>query len=129
MKLKTMETFRKIARILLGIILIVFGLNAFYDFLGLPPMPDEARQVFDYMGYMIMYAVLFQMLVGVLLLINRFVPLALLVLAPISLNILAFHIFFFPAGILPGLVVAALNIYLLTQYLEFFKPFFRSKAG
>jgi uncharacterized membrane protein YphA (DoxX/SURF4 family) len=122
-----MKRFRKLARILLGLILLVFGLNAFYDFLGLPAMPEDARRVFDYMGYMIMYAVLFQMLVGVLLLINRFVPLALLVLAPISLNILAFHLFFFPAGILPGLVVAALNVFLLTQYLDFFRPFLQSK--
>jgi putative oxidoreductase len=124
-----MEQLRRISRILLGIILIVFGLNAFYNFLGLPEMPAEAREVFDYMGYMIMYAVMFQLLIGVLLLINRFVPLALLVLAPISLNILAFHLFFFPAGILPGLVVAVLNVFLLTQYLEFFKPFLRSKAN
>lgn len=123
-----MDGLRKISRVLLGLILIVFGVNAFYDFLGLPAMPPEAREVFEYMGYMIMYAVLFQILIGILLLINRFVPLALLVLAPISLNILAFHLFFFPAGILPGLVVAILNVFLLTQYLDFFKPFLRSKA-
>ena len=121
-----MHSVRKIARILLGLILIVFGLNAFYDFMGLPQMPEEARRVYDYMGYMIMYAVMFQMLAGLLLLLNRFVPLALLVMAPISLNILAFHLFFFPAGILPGLIVAVLNVFLLIQYRDFFKPFLRS---
>ncbi|MFO7997650.1 MAG: hypothetical protein R6U86_01570 [Bacteroidales bacterium] len=121
-----MHNIRKIARILLGLILIVFGLNAFYDFMGLPQMPEEARRVYDYMGYMIMYAVMFQMLAGLLLLLNRFVPLALLVMAPISLNILAFHLFFFPAGILPGLIVAVLNVFLLIQYRDFFKPFLRS---
>lgn len=121
-----MHSVRKIARILLGLILIVFGLNAFYDFMGLPQMPGEARRVYDYMGYMIMYAVMFQMLAGLLLLLNRFVPLALLVMAPISLNILAFHLFFFPAGILPGLIVAVLNVFLLIQYRDFFKPFLRS---
>ncbi len=89
-------------------------------------MPEEARRVYDYMGYMIMYAVMFQMLAGLLLLLNRFVPLALLVMAPISLNILAFHLFFFPAGILPGLIVAVLNVFLLIQYRDFFKPFLRS---
>ena len=123
-----MKHIRRFARILLGVFLVVFGLNAFFNFLSLPEMPAEARQVYDYMGYMIMYAVLFQILIGICLVAGRFIPLALLVLAPISINILAFHVFFFPAGIWPGLIVALLNGYLLIEYTDLLRPFFRSKA-
>jgi putative oxidoreductase len=120
-----MERINTIARLTLGIILIIFGANGFYNFLELPEMPENAQNVFQSIGYMIMYVKMFEVLIGIALVLNVFVPLALLVLTPISINILFFHIgtgFF--AGILPGAMVAGLNLYLLYAHYEFYRPFF-----
>lgn len=124
-----MEKVTVIARYTLGFILIIFGANGFHNFLGLPDMPENAETVFQNIGYLIMYVKMFEILIGLALVLNVFVPLALLVLAPISLNILFFHIgtgFF--SGILPGALVAALNIFLLYVYFDYYKPFFTKRA-
>lgn len=120
-----MERIHTIARLTLGIILIIFGANGFYNFLNLPEMPENAQNVFQSIGYMIMYVKMFEVLIGLALVLNLFVPLALLVLTPISINILFFHIgtgFF--EGILPGAMVAGLNMYLLYVHYDFYRPFF-----
>lgn len=124
-----MESMKRIARITLGLILLIYGTNHFFDnFLGLPQMPGNAQDILISMGYWLMYVKLFEMLVAIALLVNRFVPLALIVLAPISLNILTFHILYDLKGILPGLIVALLTIFLIYQYFDFYKPFLRRKA-
>jgi len=124
-----MESIKKIARITLGLILLVYGANHFFDnFLGLPSMPADAQEILMSMGYWLMYVKLFEMLVAIALLSNRFVPLALVALAPISLNILAFHVLFDLRGILPGLVVALLTAFLIYQYFDFYRPFLKRKA-
>jgi len=63
-----------------------------------------------------------QLLVGVLLLLNRFVPLALVLIMPILVNIIAFHIFLQPAGIAPGVVLLALELYLAWEYRRAYRP-------
>lgn len=124
-----MESIKKITRITLGLILLIYGTNHFFEnFLGLPGMPGEAQEVLISMGYWLMYVKMFEILVAIALLLNRFVPLALLVLAPISLNILAFHILYDFRGILPGLVVAVLTAFLIYQYFDFYRPFLKRKA-
>jgi hypothetical protein len=62
-----------------------------------------------------------QLLVGILLLINRFVPLALVLIMPILLNIVAFHVFLQPAGLAPGVVLLALELYLAWCYRAAFR--------
>lgn len=124
-----MESLKRIARILLGLILLVYGVNHFFDnFLGVPAMPDRAQDILISMGYWLMYVKLFEMLVAIALLVNRFVPLALLVIAPISINILAFHILYDPRGIIPGLLVAVLTVFLIYHYFDFYRPFLQRKA-
>ena len=124
-----MESMKKIARILLGLILLVYGVNHFFDnFLGVAPMPAQAQEILISMGYWLMYVKLFEMLVAIALLANRFVPLALLVLAPIIINILAFHALYDLKGIIPGLVVAVLTAFLIYQYFDFYRPFLHRKA-
>lgn len=71
-------------------------------------------------GYLMAMVGLVEVVVGVMLLANKYVPLALLLLAPISVNIVAFHAFLDPANILPGLVVAAANLVLMFAY----KPYY-----
>ena len=70
-----------------------------------------------------------EVLVGVLLVINRFVPLALALIAPIIVGILTFHIALQPATIGPGIVVALLELYLAWSYRKAFCPMLAAKVS
>lgn len=99
-----------IARILLAVIFLFFGSNIFLHFIPAPPMPPSPMQQFSSAmqtsGYV--YAVgVFQVVPAILLLINRYVPLALTILGPVLVNILLFHITMAPATI-PGALVATI---------------------
>ena len=102
-----MEKIATVARILLGLLFLVFGLNGFLHFIPAPPPPGVAGQFLGAIFASHFYIVVFltQILGGLLLLANRYVPLGLLLLGPVVVNILAFHIFMEPAG-LPAAVVA-----------------------
>ena len=108
------------ARILLGLVFFVFGLNGFFHFIPPPstPMPERATAfIGGLMGaaYFLPLLAGTQAIAGALLLLNRFVPLALIVLAPVIVNIVAFHLFLEPSGLVIAIVVAALEIYLLAM--------------
>jgi putative oxidoreductase len=115
-----------IARILLGLIFLVFGLNIYFNFIPSPPMSGDVGTLSGLMfkhGWFTFYGILY--IVGaVLLLIGRFVPIGLVLLGPIIVNILLFHLTLAPAGIGPGLVVAVLEIFLIYAYREHFKALF-----
>ena len=99
-----------IARILLGLMFVVFGLNGFLNFLH-APMPTgtagQYMQVLVQTHYM-QVVFLVQLLGGLLLLSGQFIPLALVLLAPVIFNILLFHATMQPAGIPPGLLATVL---------------------
>ena len=100
-----------IARLLLGLIFVVFGLNGFLNFLNMGPMPTGLAGQF--MGALVLshyYWVVaaLQIIGGVLLLVNRFVPLALVLLGPIIVNIICYHVFLNPSGAVPAVVVTVL---------------------
>jgi len=87
-----------ISRILLGLLFTVFGLNGFLHFI---PMKAPTGLAGQYMGalfvsHYLVVVFLVQLIGGVLLLVNRFVPLALLLLGPVLVNILLFHTFMAP---------------------------------
>ena len=88
--------FTQIVRILLGLILIAFGINKIYTFIPLPQPPQEAA---DFMaslantGYILTVVAIFEIIIGLLLIFKTWVPFALLLLVPISVNILLFHLF------------------------------------
>lgn len=105
-----------VARNLLGLMFLVFGLNGFLHFIPQPPPTGMALQYLTVMSAShIMVAVyLLQIIGGALLLANRFVPLGLALLGPIIANILLYHITMAPAGIGPGLV--ALILWLVVFY-------------
>src|SRR5260370_17476315 len=88
------------ARIMMGLIFFVFGLNGFLHFIPQPKeMPEVAGEFFGALmktGYFLPLMFGTQLLVGVLLLLNRFVPLALALIAPVVVNIFLFHLFFLP---------------------------------
>ena len=119
-----------VARILLGLIFVVFGLNGFLNFLH-APMP--AGQAGQYMGVMFgsfyMYFVsLVQLVGGVILLSGQFIPLALVLLGPVLVNILLFHISFLPAGLPPGLLSTLLWFIIFFGYRRAFAGIFEQKA-
>jgi hypothetical protein len=110
-----------IARLLMGLAFTVFGLNGFLHFIPEPKgaMPAGAAAfagALNNTGYMFQMISGTQLLVGVLLLLNRFVPLALVLIMPVLVNIIAFHIFLQPAGIAPGAVLMLLELYLAWSY-------------
>ena len=112
-----------IARVLLGLIFVVFGSNAFLHFLPMPPLPQgpagEYLHAFFVSGYVYFIGGL-QVLGGLLLLIGRFVPLGLTILGAIIVNILIFHTLMSPEGFPPALVVTALELFLVWRYREAF---------
>jgi uncharacterized membrane protein YphA (DoxX/SURF4 family) len=118
-----------VARILMGLIFFIFGLNGFLHFIPQPktPMPEGALAFATALmntGYMMPLVSGTQLLVGVLLLLNLFVPLALALIAPIIVGIICFHIFLAPApgAMAPGTVVLVLELYLAWAYRNAFRP-------
>src|SRR5215831_12969450 len=103
--------FPHIARVLLALAFLLFGLNGFLNFIPVPKdIPQDIMTVSMALmkaGYMNVVSVV-EIIVAVLLLMNRFVPLALTLLAPILVGILTFHIAMQPATIGPGIVVTLL---------------------
>jgi uncharacterized membrane protein YphA (DoxX/SURF4 family) len=117
-----------IARILLGLVFVVFGANFFLHFIPQPPPPPglagDYVKVFAASGYMYVVGAL-QLLSGLLLLIGRFVPLALTVLAAMIFNILVFHILMAPEGLPIAIVVAVLDVFLIWSYRDRFAGILR----
>jgi putative oxidoreductase len=102
-----------IARFLLGLIFLVFGLNGFFHFIPAPPPPSGTAGQFVGALFVSNYLVvvfLLQIIPAVLLLINRYVPLALTLVAPIIVNILLFHILMAPSGLALAIIVTVLWI-------------------
>ena len=99
-----------IARILLGLMFLVFGLNSFLLFLPMPPIPGPAGQFLGllFSSHYVLAVGLVEVVSAVLLLSGQFIPLGLALLGPVLVNILLFHIFFQPAGLPPGLVATVL---------------------
>lgn len=105
-----------IARTLLGLIFVVFGLNAFLHFIPMPPPKGELAG--DFMKALFasryFYAIkVFEISGGLILLSGRFTPLGLTLVGPVIVNILFFDIFLDAAGLPLGIVVAVLALFLL----------------
>jgi uncharacterized membrane protein YphA (DoxX/SURF4 family) len=118
-----------IARVLLGLVFFVFGLNGLHPFMQNPPAPPGAAAFFGaliathYMFFLIFGT---QVLGGALLLIGVAVPFALTILAPVIVNILFFHIFLSPDLLVMAVVVAAFELFLVWYYRANFAPLFSS---
>ena len=120
-----------IARILLGLIFVLLGSNAFLKFLPMPPMPPGSARDFLYSlvdSHYVFVVSGCQVLGGMLLLINRYIPLALTILGAIIVNILCYHIFMMPAGLPLALFTAILWAFLFYRYRQNFTGLFLQKA-
>jgi putative oxidoreductase len=107
---QVMKTASVVARYLAGVIFLVMGLNGYLHFIPFPPPPGIAGQFMDalYVSHYLWVIFAFQVIAGVLLLANRYVPLAVAVLAPVIVNILTFHATMAPSGLPLALFVAVL---------------------
>jgi uncharacterized membrane protein YphA (DoxX/SURF4 family) len=121
------------ARVLLGLLFFVSGLNGFLNFLPQPstPLPAGANAFAGALmntGYMFPLIMATQWTVGTLLLLNRFVPLALALLAPFIVNSIAFHIFLEPSGRPLAFAVLAFELYLAWTYRKAFRPMLAARV-
>jgi uncharacterized membrane protein YphA (DoxX/SURF4 family) len=120
-----------IARILLGVAFMFFGLNGFLNFMPAPKdlPPDIVTVSMGLMkgGYMNVVSAV-EILAAIFLLANRFVPLALTLLAPILVGILTFHIATSPGMIVPGVVLSLIELYLAWTYRKAFCPMLAAKV-
>ena len=122
---------RTAARITLGLIFAVFGLNGFVGFIPHPPHAGGAGELIGALassGYMFPLVKAVELATGILLLAGRYVPLALTVLAPVVVNIVAFHLFLEPATIAVPLVALALGIYLAWTERRAFASLFVARS-
>ncbi len=116
-----------ILRIVLGLILIIFGANKFLNFMPMPPMEGNAATFMGGLGasgYMFPLLGILEILIGILLIMNKAVPFALILLAPLAVNMVLFHIAMAPAGMAPAALVFILNAYLMYSNWDKFKGLF-----
>jgi hypothetical protein len=124
-----MKTASIIARYLAGAIFLVMGLNGFLNFIPLPPPGGVAGQFLGalYVSHYLWVIFAFQLIAGLLLLVNRYVPLAVAVLAPVIVNILTFHVLMAPSGLPLALFVAVLWAAIFTEVRPAFSGLFQSR--
>jgi len=121
-----------IARILLGLLFLIFGSNGFLNFIPQPPMPDTpgTRFAMLLMTTHYMYFVCAIMVVsGLLFLIGRYVPLALVLIGPVIVNILLFHLLMAPATIGAGALAAVLWFIVFFHVRSAFSGIFQAKVA
>ena len=124
MSLKNKKVVRTV-QVIFGLMNILFAANGFFQFMPAPQF-NEAGSAFlgalANTGYMIVVISLLHLVVGLLFLINRFSPLAAVLLAPFSFNILLFHLFLDFQGWYLAAIVIILNVYMLWVHKEAYKP-------
>ena len=121
-----------IARYLLGLIFLVFGLNGFLHFIPMPPPKGTTAQqfvgaIFVSHFWVVIFGI--QVLGGIMLLVNRFVVLALVLLGPVIVNIVFLHLLMAPEGIPLATVVTVLWILLAVRYKQYLAPIFVQQAA
>lgn len=124
--------FPHIARVLMGLAFLFFGVMGLFHLMKAPDnMPEDIQMVNGALmkaGYMnVVFGTM--TLVGILLLINRFVPLALALIAPILAGILTFHLTMQPAGIGPGAFLTLLELYLAWAYRDAFRAMLKARVS
>lgn len=118
------------ARILLGLMFVVFGLNGFFNFLPQPAAPERLMKFVGALfetGYFMQFVKACEIICGVLLLANVYVPLSLLILAPICINIFLAHAFLAPEGLPVAIVVNALGCAIAWARCEKFSEVLKMK--
>lgn len=123
------STFTKILRIILGLGLILFGLGKLihFNFIPSPTFTDDASIFMESLsntGYVLRVVAIFEIFIGVLLVFNKWVPFALILLVPITINVLLFHLFLDSPGLILALLVVLLNGILIYKHWKSYRPLF-----
>lgn len=122
------STFTTILRIILGLALVVFGLNRFLEFFPAPEMARAGANFIESLessGYLLYAVAVIEVIIGLLLLLKKWVPFALILLVPISINILLFHLFLDVSGIAAAIVIVTINAILIYKYWKAYRPLFQ----
>ena len=125
-----MKILTLVARILLGLLFVVFGLNGFLNFIKGPMPSGLALQFIGALiqsHYFWMVAAL-QIAGGVLLLVNRYVPLGLVLLGPVIVNIVLYHALMDPGGIVLAIVVVILWLIVFYSQRQYFSGIFTQRT-
>jgi uncharacterized membrane protein YphA (DoxX/SURF4 family) len=120
-----------VSRILLGLVFFVFGLNGFLQFIPQPPMPERAGAFLGALaatGYMFPLIKSVEVVGGALLLSNRFVPLALALIAPNVVNIVLFHAVLAPGGLPVAIMVLVLELFAAWSYRDAYASMLRART-
>jgi len=120
-----------IARLLLGLIFLVLGLNGFLNFLSMGPMPTGLAGQFIgalFQSHYLWVVAGLQVVGGLLLLVNRFVPLALVLLGPVIVNILLYHLLLNLTGIGMAILVTILWFIVFYGHRQYFSGIFVQRA-
>jgi uncharacterized membrane protein YphA (DoxX/SURF4 family) len=121
----------QICRLFLGIVFLVAGINGYFVILGLEPFiatSPEAMALFEF-NYLLIAEKTLEVVCGLFLLLNRFIPLALAVLSPIIINIFLLHLFLDHSFLLLAIILTIAYVYLLFYYRENFKSVFEKKPS
>jgi uncharacterized membrane protein YphA (DoxX/SURF4 family) len=122
-----MKILTLIARLLLGLVFVVLGLNGFLNFLSMGPMPTGLAGQFIgalFLSHYFWVVAALQIAGGALLLVNRFVPLGLVLLGPVIVNILLYHVLLNPSGIALAIVVTILWLIVFYERRQYFSGIF-----
>ena len=122
-----------VARFAMGALFLMCGLDGFLHFLPQPtdPAPEGAMALgvaFMKSGYLMQLISGTEAIAGALLVSNRFVALGLVLLAPVLVNILAFHLFLAPAGLGLALVLVSVELVLAWNYRSAYRPLLTARA-
>ncbi len=119
------------ARLILGLIFVVFGLNGFFRFI---PSPETSEPMTAFMtalgetGYFMIVVKLVEVASGLMILTGRFLPLGLILLAPVSVNILLVHVFLDQTGLPMAIVIILLQVFLAWAYRDSYRDVLQANA-
>lgn len=121
-----------IARVLLGLVFVVFGANGFLNFIPMGPLPSGLAGQFVtilFQSHYVLVVSAIQLVGGALLLVNRYVPLALVLLGPVIANILLFHLLLDRTGLPIAIVVVILWGILAFRHRQHFSGIFVQRTA
>jgi putative oxidoreductase len=122
------STFTTLLRVILAIALLFFGVNKLFDFIPLYELPNQATNFMESLqstGYVFYVVAILEIVIGLLLLFKKWVPFALILLAPISLNILLFHLFLDVSDVWVAILIVSINVILIYKYWKAYRPLFQ----
>lgn len=122
------STFTTILRMLLGVSLLIFGMNKFIAFIPIFDMAPAAANFMESLnstGYVLYVVASLELLIGGLLLFKKWVPFALILLAPIVVNILLFHLFLDVSGMLVAVLMVVITGVLIYKYWKSYSSLFQ----